>query len=110
MFKKKTIYTKSEEYLQTIERIKEKMEYALEEAGSVKCLIKGSMIFRNDRTGCFHRITFVKGLASFVIESAMSQEEAEKNLFEDSGIYPFCIGEDNIIDEFKKDLYKYYID
>ena len=96
--------------MQTVERIKEKMEYALEEVGFVKCLIKSSMLFRNDRTGCFHRITFVNGLAAFIIESAMSEEQAEKNLFEDSGLYPFSMGEDNIIIEFKKDLYKYYID
>ena len=86
------------------------MEYALEDAGFVKCLVKSSTLFRNDHTGCFHYITFVNGLASFIIESAMSQEEAEKSLFEDSDLYPVSMGEDNIIIEFKKDLYKYYMD
>ena len=56
----------------------------------------------------YYKVTNVKDLNAFVIESAESIEDVKKNVFEDSDIYPISMGE-NLIEKLKEDLVKYYM-
>lgn len=58
--------------------------------------------------GVYYKITFVKGLDSYVIEFAKSYDEAIKNMFEDGDVYPVSLGEDQLISQLHHDLIKYY--
>ncbi len=50
-------------------------------------------------TGCiYYKVTFVKGLKSYVIEFANSYEEAGNNVFEDCDSYPILLNEVELID------------
>jgi len=59
--------------------------------------------------GTYYKITFVKGLNSYVIEFARSYDEAVKNIFEDGDVYPLSLGGDKLISELRHDLINYYM-
>lgn len=59
--------------------------------------------------GTYYKITFVKGLRSFVIEFANSYDEASNTVFEDGDLYPISLKEDELIDKLRHDILKYYI-
>ncbi|MDR5002779.1 MULTISPECIES: hypothetical protein [Brevibacillus] len=59
--------------------------------------------------GTYYKITFVKGLDSYVIEFASTYDEAVKNMFEDGDIYPVSLGEEELISELRHDLIKFYM-
>lgn len=60
-------------------------------------------------SGIYYKITFVKGLNSYVLEFATSYDDAVKNMFEDGEVYPISLGEDQLVNELRHDLLKYYI-
>ena len=64
-----------------------------------------------ERNGVYHKLTFLKTFNSFVIECALSYEEACMNVYEDSDILPsISIGEKEILLELENTLIKYFLD
>ena len=59
--------------------------------------------------GHYYFVSFVKGLNSYVIESAENLSEAETNMFEDSGVYPLTLGENELLRVIRADLIQFYI-
>lgn len=72
-----------------------------------KVVINGDNLMMN--SGIYYKITFVKGLKSYIIEYANSYDEAANNVFEDGDIYPISLGEVGIINKLTDDLTKYYL-
>lgn len=72
-----------------------------------KAIVNGSTLLFH--SGTYYKITFVKGLNSYVLEFASSYDEAVRNMFEDGDVYPISLGEDQLINELRHDLIKYYI-
>lgn len=89
--------------------LKNKMEKILEQMGFERFYIGETKLYKNNRTGCYHYITYVNGLKSYIIESAENYAEVQKNIFEDSDLYPVSLGEDVILTKFKEDLIKYFL-
>lgn len=85
------------------------MEKILEEMDFEKLYIGDKKVYKNNRTGWYHYITYVNGLKSYIIESAENYAEAENSLFEDSDLYPISLGEEVILAKFRDDLDKYYL-
>ncbi len=59
---------------------------------------------------CFCKVTFLKDWNVYVIETAENYQEAEKGLLEDSGIYNADLSEKELLNQFRLDLIKYYMD
>lgn len=59
--------------------------------------------------GVYCKISYVEGLKAFVIESADNFDDAAKDLFEDSDLYPISLGEDELIKKLRYDLVNFYI-
>lgn len=59
---------------------------------------------------CYCKITFLKDWSAFVIESADNIQEAEKGILEDGDLYYTDMPEKQLLDRFKSDLIKYYLD
>ena len=57
----------------------------------------------------YYRISYVKGLDGFIIESAFSKMEVKNNVFEDDDIYPLNWGKDKILSVLGEDLLKHYL-
>ena len=89
--------------------IKNKMEKVLEELGFEKTYIGDSKFYKNNNTGYYHDIVYVRGLQSYIIESAENYEEAKKSRLEDSDLYHITMGEEAILAKFRKDLIEYYL-
>lgn len=91
-----------------IDVVKSKMEKVLEQMGFERLYFGETKLYKNNRTGWYHCITYANGLKSYIIESAENYAEAQKNLFEDSDLYPASLGQDAILAKFREDLIKYY--
>ncbi len=85
----------------------EKINNIFIDIGFKKVIINGETFFQYKELYC--KISYVKGLHAFVIESAEGFAEAEKNILEDSGVYSLNLGENKILSIIKKDLLNYYI-
>lgn len=60
--------------------------------------------------GCdYFKVSFIYGLNSFVIEASDSREEAEKNVLEDTDLFPLSLGKENIVKEMEEWFIKYCI-
>ena len=92
-----------------MDMLKEQMERILLDYDFELYYINDEKVYLNKKTGHYHCITYVKGLKSYVIESADNFEEAQKNRFEDSDVYPIAMGEKDLLKAFRKDIEKYYI-
>lgn len=57
----------------------------------------------------YYRVSFASELNSFVIESAETKEEAEKNVLEDSDLFPLFLGKEKIVKEMEEWFIKYCI-
>ncbi|MFC9775342.1 hypothetical protein [Paenibacillus chitinolyticus] len=87
--------------------LQKKIEALFQELKFEKVIVNGiPLLFHG---GVYYKITFVKGLNSYVIEFANSYDEALKNMFEDGDLYPISLSEDKLIDELRHDLIKFYI-
>jgi hypothetical protein len=96
--------------LDSIIDIKRKMENLFEDMGLEKDVIGDSVVYLNNKKLHYHRIDYIGGsVNALVIESALSYDDAIKNIFEDDDLYPLSLGEENILIKFKKDLKEYYI-
>lgn len=58
---------------------------------------------------CYCRITYLKSLKAFVIESADSFDDAKKGLLEDGDLYYIDTDEETLLKSIKIDIQKYYI-
>ncbi len=87
--------------------LQSKIESIFLELNFKQVIVNGEKLF--EHKGHFHTVSFVSGLNSFVIESASNLSEAEKNVFEDSGVYPLSLGEEVLLREIRSDLIKFYI-
>ncbi len=83
------------------------MSALIQELNFEKVIVNGSTLLFH--SGIYYKITLVKGLNSYVLEFATSYDEAIKNMFEDGDVYPISLGEDQLINELRHDLLKYYI-
>lgn len=83
------------------------MSALIQELNFEKAIVNGSTLLLH--SGIYYKITLVKGLNSYVLEFATSYDEAVKNMFEDGDVYPISLGEDQLINELRHDLLKYYI-
>ncbi len=83
------------------------MSALIQELNFEKVIVNGSTLLFY--SGIYYKITLVKGLNSYVLEFATSYDEAVKNMFEDGDVYPISLGEDQLINELRHDLLKYYI-
>lgn len=87
--------------------LQEKIESLFQELNFERVIVNGtSLLFHG---GNYYKITFVKGLNSYVIEFARSYDEAVKNMFEDGDVYPISLGEDKLINELRDDLINFYM-
>lgn len=60
--------------------------------------------------GCdYFKISFIDGLNSFVIEASNSREQAEKNVLEDTDLFPLSLGKERIVKEIEEWFIKYCI-
>lgn len=57
----------------------------------------------------YYKLTYVGGLKAFVIESAKNYNDAVMNVYEDSDLYPLALGCNNLIEQIRTDLKKYYL-
>ena len=90
-----------------MDSIKERIEILLEELGFKKVNVNGNILYLY--RGCYYKVTYIKGLKSFVIECASNYDEAQNNVFEDGDLYPISLGENALLDKLRSDLVKYYI-
>ncbi|MDK8193131.1 hypothetical protein QP794_23875 [Paenibacillus sp. UMB7766-LJ446] len=87
--------------------LQKKIDSLIHELNFERVTVNGiSMLHYN---GSYYKISFIKGLNSYVIEFANNYDEAKKNLFEDGDVYPVSLGEDRLISELHHDLNKYYL-
>ena len=63
-----------------------------------------------ERKGRFYRFTYVKGLRSFIVETALSSTDAMLNVFEDSDLLTVTNGEDALLCQLEVIIKKYYLD
>ena len=63
-----------------------------------------------ERKGRFYRFTYVNGLRSFIVESALSSTDAMLNVFEDSDSFTVTNGEDALMSQLEFIIRKYYLD
>lgn len=59
--------------------------------------------------GLYLKVSYIEGLKSYVIESACSSSEVERNLYEDSDLYPIALGENKLLETLRNDLNSFYI-
>lgn len=90
-----------------MEIVKKKLEFILEETGFKQVEVNGALT--HTRSGKYYKISFIEGLKAFVLESAEDEVAAEKNVFEDSDLYPLALGETGMIEKLRSDLAKYYL-
>lgn len=86
--------------------LQKKIELLCHELNFEKVIVNGTPLFLQG--GSYYKITFVKGLKSYVIEYANSLDEAVKNIFEDGDLYPISLNEKELIDKIRHDLVNYY--
>lgn len=87
--------------------LEKKIEALFIELKFEKVIVNGIPLLLNG--GTYYKITFVKGLKSYVIEFANSYDEAVNNVFEDGDVYPISLSEDELIDKLRHDIINYYI-
>lgn len=85
-----------------------KMEDIFIKLGFSPVLINGIRFMRYKN--CYCKITFLKDWSAFVIESADNIQETEKGILEDGDLYYTDMPEKQLLDCFKSDLIKYYLD
>jgi len=88
------------------EEIDRKINVLLEELGFEKCILDDNKIYRYHQE--YYKFTFLNKFQAYVIECALTLEEAEKNRFEDGDLYPISLQE-KFIDTLRSDLLHYYI-
>lgn len=74
-------------------------------AGFEKIIVDEQLLFH--KNNWYHRVTFVKGLNSYIIELSEGMENVTQNRFEDSDIYPLSLNE-NLLSTIYNDLVQYY--
>ena len=89
-----------------IQQIEIKAAELFKELGFEIVLINQEKIYKYKE--CYHRFSFVGSLGGFVIESAMNRDEAEKNIYEDSDIFPISDSEE-LLNDIETILRKYYL-
>ncbi len=90
-----------------IEQINKQAESLFTDLGFNKTIINNETVF--EYKGSYYKLTFVKGLGGFVMELAVSLEEAQKNLYEDGDIYSISLGENDILNQLAIDIRKYIL-
>lgn len=95
-------------YKEDINRIKRKMQAVLIELGFREEYINNVLLYFNPKSNYYHTITY-HGSLGMIIESG-TYEEVEKNIMEDSDVYPLTLGEEELLALFREDLIKYYLD
>ncbi|SEG78728.1 hypothetical protein [Paenibacillus sp. UNC499MF] len=83
-----------------------KIDALFQELNFEKVSVSGTPLFLHN--GLYIKITLVRGLKSYVVESADSYDKAAKNVFEDSDLYSISLNEDELIDKLRHDLLNYY--
>ena len=87
--------------------LKKKIEALFQQLSFDKVNVNGIPLFL--KGGIYYKVTFVKGLNSYVIEFANSYDEAVNNVFEDGDLYPISMSKDELINKLRHDLTNYYI-
>lgn len=87
--------------------LEKKVEVLFRELNFEKVSVNGTELFLQG--GIYYKISFVKGLKSYIIEFANSNYDAVNNVFEDGDLYPTSMDEDELIDNLRQDLINYYI-
>ncbi|MGG4194559.1 hypothetical protein ABEW50_13995 [Paenibacillus jamilae] len=87
--------------------LQDKIESLFQELNFETVIVNGTQLLLHGDT--YYKITFVKGLNSYVIEFASSYDEAVNNMFEDGDVYPSSLGEDKLISELRHDLINFYM-
>lgn len=74
--------------------------------GCNKHILDGQVIFEKD--GTYYRLTLLKSQNAYVIETAESFDEAQKNRFEDDDIVEITTSADETYNKLREVLGKYY--
>ena len=91
--------SKEENIIKKIEMVFEKLGWTLVSVNEVK---------NYELNGEYVRVSPVKELNSYVIETAFSIEEANNNMYEDSSLFWADQNEEDIIKQATEDIRKYY--
>lgn len=89
------------------EKLKKKMEEVFKCVGFKVIKINNTNFYVNKN--CYCKLTYLKSLSAFVIESADSYQEAEAGVLEDGEIYFISIPETDLLLKLKEDLLNYYV-
>ncbi len=89
-----------------VETIQWRIEKLFIELNFKPTFINNEIVYQYNEN--YYKLTYIKGLQCFVIESAESFEDAQKNLYEDCDLYPITL-EESLIRVLEDDLKKYYI-
>lgn len=89
----------------TKENIECQIQSLFQELGFQKVILNNQQIYKWSNN--YYKITFIHKFQAYIIEFASTVEEAEKNLFEDSDLYPLSLGE-RLVEQLHSDLTKYY--
>ncbi|PFH81987.1 hypothetical protein [Bacillus sp. AFS088145] len=84
-----------------------KIDSLMIELGFKKVNVNNTLNYLHN--GLYLKVIYVEGLKSYVIESACSSSEAERNVYEDSELYPITLGENKLLETLRNDLMTFYI-
>lgn len=86
------------------ENIDQQINMVLEELGFEKIMLHHNQVYKwRDN---YYKLVFVDEFQAYIIEFALTLQEAEKNIFEDSDMYPLSL--ENLIADLRVDLLNYY--
>lgn len=88
------------------EAIDQKINILIEELGFEKCILDDNKMYKYHQS--YYKLTFLNTFQAYIIEYALTVEEAENNRFEDGDLYPISLQE-QFIDTVRSDLLKYYM-
>lgn len=88
------------------EAIDQKINILIEELGFEKCILDDNKMYKYHQS--YYKLTFLNTFQAYIIEYALTVEEAKNNRFEDGDLYPISLQE-QFIDTLRSDLLKYYM-
>lgn len=86
------------------EHMDQKINILLEELGFEKFMLNHNEFYKWGEN--YYKLVFIDKFQAYILEFAVTLQEAEKNIFEDSDIYPLSL--ENLIADLRSDLLKYY--
>jgi hypothetical protein len=90
----------------SVDNTKDKLENVLRGLGFKAICIGGTDVFCCKER--FLKLTYIAAFRAYVIESAGSIRDAENNVFEDGDTYPLDLGEEDLVDQLREDVIRFY--